>query len=344
MAGAGRSLLFVAGLLVAVAATAHASVLDTGDIESFESVGLPMDIPQEQIQELYKHIDDFLEEIREGPDDSTLDLLFNMELEPELEALISLQHYFENPETSVLAENMLQVCEMDMDNCPLLNHLPSRKQHQTEDGEGRKLLQNGKVYEEGNPDYKWLNLPPAPKNFGLVSRFQFYRDLYCIPPTVAAAEFDFIGRTRFAGVVYAFAVLGGSAEWDPATQQLTVQKPQVVYSKRPASVRKGGQTTKGSASEKACDFAAPIQIKGKGIGYEQVLGIEYQHFKPPLNVPIYIDALKPETWPSLSGWFQCWIDPGHPNCTPPAFALSPLTLNLPLQLLSLFPGLGFFGK
>jgi len=226
MAGAGRSLLFVAGLLVAVAATAHASVLDTGDIESFESVGLPMDIPQEQIQELYKHIDDFLEEIREGPDDSTLDLLFNMELEPELEALISLQHYFENPETSVLAENMLQVCEMDMDNCPLLNHLPSRKQHQTEDGtssatemrktshsltgmsqltlsrhqigEGRKLLQNGKVYEEGNPDYKWLNLPPAPKNFGLVSRFQFYRDLYCIPPTVAAAEFDFIGRTRFA--------------------------------------------------------------------------------------------------------------------------------------------------
>ena len=43
-------MLFVAGLLVAVAATAHASVLDTGDIESFESVGLPMDIPQEQIQ------------------------------------------------------------------------------------------------------------------------------------------------------------------------------------------------------------------------------------------------------------------------------------------------------
>ena len=79
-------------------------------------------------------------------------------------------------------------------------------------------------------------------------------------------------------------------------------------------------------------------------GYTTVLGITEEFVKPTANTPIYIDALKPETWPSLKAWFRCWTDSNHPECSPPDIGLSPLLLNLPLQALSLLPGLGFFGK
>ena len=74
--------------------------------------------------EIKNHVHDFLEEIRPGPHENDLHELFNYKLEPELEALIAAQHYFENPETSVLAERMLEICELDMVNCPLLQHIP----------------------------------------------------------------------------------------------------------------------------------------------------------------------------------------------------------------------------
>ena len=94
-----------------------------------------------------------------------------------------------------------------------------------------------------------------------------------------------------------------------------------------------------------CSFDAALQLKdGKGIGYTQTLGIEYQYLKPTINTPIYIDAKDPSTWPSLRGWFQCWINPNDPVCSPPDYAISPLVLNLPLQILQFLPGLAFFGK
>jgi hypothetical protein len=337
----------------------QASVLDGEGIEPHVSVGIGKDIPQDIMEELYKHVHEFLEEIRPGPHEDDLHLLFNHQLEPELEALTAAQHYFENPETSVLAERMLQLCELDMKNCPLLQHIPEEDRlgktivfddadadATSTNEEGRKL-QQAKEYVEGNPDSKslWLDIPEAPSNFGAVSRFQFYRDGYCTPPTVFPAEFNFVPRTEFEGVVYAFAVLGGNAQWNPSTQTLDVQKPQVVYSKRASSwTKEGGFTTKGAAVEKSCDFSAAVQLKGKGIGYEQVLGIEEQKFVPTANTPIYVDALKPETYPSLKAWFECWIDPENPNCSPPDIALSPLLLNLPLNILSFLPGLAVFGK
>jgi len=322
-------------------------------------VGLTKDIPQEIMEELQTHIHEFLEELRPGPDQEALHSLFNHKLEPELEALVAAQHYFENPETSVLAERMLQVCELDMVNCPLLQHIPEEDRvgskivfedadaDVSEATEGRKL-QQAKEFVEGNPDSKipWLDVPSPPVNYGAVSSFQFYRDEYCTPPAVFPAEFNFVSRTSFEGVVYAFAILGGSAQWNPVSQTLDVQKPQVVYSKKPSSWSKGGGfTSKGAAQEKACDFSSAIQKKGGyGIGYSQVLGIEEQFFKPTANTPIYVDALRPETYPSLGAWFRCWTDPNHPECSPPDIALSPLLLNLPLQILSFLPALGFLGK
>ncbi|QDZ23553.1 hypothetical protein HOP50_10g60920 [Chloropicon primus] len=335
------------------------TVLDGGVLEPHVSVGLGGDIPAEMMAELSKHVSDFLDEIRPGITEELQKEIMEFKVAPELEALTVAQHYFENPETSVLAERMLSVCESDMKNCPLLQHIPEEERVGSqivfateEEGEeaglnGRKLQQE-KVPVSGNPDTKvpFLNVPNPPISFGAVSSFQFYRDLYCTPPIVNPAEFDFISETSFEGVTYAFAVLGGGARWDPKTQQLTVNKPQVVYSKRPSSWSKsGGSTTKGSATEKSCDFSSAIQKKsGEGIGYSQVLGIEEQFFKPTANTPIYIDALKPDTYPSLRGWFRCWIDQQHPECTPPDIALSPLLLNLPLQILSFLPGLGILGK
>ena len=358
-----RVAVFLAAVAAVFAVGIQCSVLDGDGLEPHVSLGLSKDIPQNIMEEVYKHVHEFLEEIRPGPAQEDLHMLFNHKLEPELEALTASQHYFENPETSILAERMLQLCEVDMKNCPLLQHIPEEdrvgttivfEEEEDQDKEdtevtsnnGRKM-QQAKEYVEGNPDSKslWLDIPEAPNSFGAVSRFQFYRDGYCSPPTVFPAEFNFVQRTTFEGVVYAFAILGGSAQWNPVSQTLDVQKPQVVYSKKPSSWTKdGGFTTKGAAEEKSCDFSAAVQLKGKGIGYSQVLGIEEQKFIPTANTPIFVDALKPETYPSLGSWFECWIDPQNPNCSPADFAISPLLLNLPLNILSFLPGLAIFGK
>jgi len=357
---ARRALLLASAVaLVAFVHCEPASVLDGEVLEPHVGVGLATDLPQEMIAELTKHIHDFLEEIRPGiPEESQHDL-FNYKVAPELEALVAAQQYFENPETSVLAERMLQVCETDMVNCPLLKHIPEEdrvgskvvyaEEHAKAEANGRKLQQTGGFTPvAGNPQtaVPFLDVPPSRPEYGVVSNFQFYRDLYCTPPTVVPAEFNFISETSFEGVVYAFAVLGGSAEWDPKTQKLSVNKPQVVYSKKPSSwTKSGGTTKKGAALEKSCSFSSAIQKKsGEGIGYTKTLGIEEQFFKPTANTPIFVDALKPETYPSLQGWFRCWIDQQHPECTPPDIALSPILLNLPLQILSFIPGLSFFGK
>ena len=191
-----------------------------------------------------------------------------------MQALRLLQHYFENPETSVMAEQMLDACDADPENCAIMRHLDDvlgkagvqaleQDADADADEEGRRRLAQAapgssgeKVPNEGNPDTKvpFFDVPPAPPSVkGLVSAFQYYRDEYCTPPSVNGAEFNFIGSTNFQGVVYAFAIVGGSATWDSKTQQLAVQKPQVVYSKRPASVSKdGGSTSKGGASDKSC--------------------------------------------------------------------------------------------
>ena len=319
--------------------------------------------------EIKNHVHDFLEEIRPGPHENDLHELFNYKLEPELEALIAAQHYFENPETSVLAERMLEICELDMVNCPLLQHIPEEDRigskvyyadadealqeegdESESENQGRKLQQEkfpvtpAPPVPEGSKS-KWLDIPSPPSNYGAVSSFQFYRDEYCTPPSVSPATFNFVSRTNFNGVTYAFAILGGSATWSPKDQTLSVQKPQVVYSKQESSWEKtGGRTSKGSASEKSCDFSSPVYKKGEGIGYSKTLGIEQQFFKPTANSAIYIDAKRPETYPSLGAWFRCWIEPGHPECAPPTIALSPLLLNLPFQILSFLPSVGFLGK
>ena len=351
-----RALALAALGALAVSGAVHCepSVLDGNLLEDHVSVGIVNDLPAEIMQELTKHVHEFLEEIRPGIHEGIQKEIFEFKIDPELEALTVAESYFENPETSVLAERMLSVCESDMKNCPLLQHLPEEERVASkvvyadegeEAGNGRKLQQVGgaKTYNTGNPNTKvpFLNVAAPPSNFGAVSGFQFYRDLYCTPPSVSPAKFNFVSSTKFTGVTYAFAILGGSAKWNPKTQILTVNKPQVVYSKTPSGwAKSGGSTSKGSASEKSCKFRSAIQKKsGEGIGYSTVLGITEEFVKPTANTPIYIDSLKPETWPSLKAWFRCWTDSNHPECSPPDVGLSPLVLNLPLQGLSLLPGI-----
>ena len=227
-----------------------------------------------------------------------------------------------------------------MKNCPLLQHLPEEERVASkvvyadegeEAGNGRKLQQVGgaKTYNTGNPNTKvpFLDVAAPPSNFGAVSGFQFYRDLYCQPPSVSPATFNFVSSTSFTGVTYAFAILGGSANWDPKTQILTVNKPQVLYSKTPSGwAKSGGSTSKGSASEKACSFSSAIQKKsGEGISYTTILGITEEFVKPTAGN--LHRCAKPETRPP-QGLVRCWTDSNHPECSPPDIGLSPLLLNL----------------
>merc|ERR1712224_1006413 len=247
-----RALALAALGALAVSGAVHCepSVLDGNLLEDHVSVGIVNDLPAEIMQELTKHVHEFLEEIRPGIHEGIQKEIFEFKIDPELEALTVAESYFENPETSVLAERMLSVCESDMKNCPLLQHLPEEERVASkvvyadegeEAGNGRKLQQVGgaKTYNTGNPNTKvpFLNVAAPPSNFGAVSGFQFYRDLYCTPPSVSPAKFNFVPSTSFTGVTYAFAILGGSAKWNPKTQILTVTSPRSFTPRPPRGGR-----------------------------------------------------------------------------------------------------------
>merc|ERR1711934_89914 len=121
-----RALALAALGALAVSGAVHCepSVLDGNLLEDHVSVGIVNDLPAEIMQELTKHVHEFLEEIRPGIHEGIQKEIFEFKIDPELEALTVAESYFENPETSVLAERMLSVCESDMKNCPLLQHLP----------------------------------------------------------------------------------------------------------------------------------------------------------------------------------------------------------------------------
>ena len=124
-----RALALAALGALAVSGAVHCepSVLDGNLLEDHVSVGIVNDLPAEIMQELTKHVHEFLEEIRPGIHEGIQKEIFEFKIDPELEALTVAESYFENPETSVLAERMLSVCESDMKNCPLLQHLPEEE-------------------------------------------------------------------------------------------------------------------------------------------------------------------------------------------------------------------------
>merc|ERR1711970_1594975 len=187
-----RALALAALGALAVSGAVHCepSVLDGNLLEDHVSVGIVNDLPAEIMQELTKHVHEFLEEIRPGIHGGIQKEIFEFKIDPELEALTVAESYFENPETSVLAERMLSVCESDMKNCPLLQHLPEEERVASkvvyadegeEAGNGRKLQQVGgaKTYNTGNPNTKvpFLDVA-APLRFTSDIQLRLFDQLY----------------------------------------------------------------------------------------------------------------------------------------------------------------------
>merc|ERR1711970_850246 len=100
-----RALALAALGALAVSGAVHCepSVLDGNLLEDHVSVGIVNDLPAEIMQELTKHVHEFLEEIRPGIHEGIQKEIFEFKIDPELEALTVAESYFENPETSVLA-------------------------------------------------------------------------------------------------------------------------------------------------------------------------------------------------------------------------------------------------